>query len=200
MELLPNDVLWLILKKVISDYFNKEYEKIYSSRKRKIVVSSEECANCSPLKKELILQGLCNQCEKLATNGYIIKHTRTMYGTTLWTCGCRNATAKYYCSLHRYMNIEGPLGCFSKHDYGGITMCSSLGLFMYQLSKVSHKFRNISRSKCTWFNTWIGKIWIFNKNILQNSNMLYDPTISNEQSRKDKKDQSQSDRSSESML
>ena len=170
MELLPNDILWLILKKVIGDYFNKEYENTYylryiASSKAIIVSSSEECANCSPLKKEL--KGLCTRCNKLYMNGYTVKASITVHSTT-WTCGCCISQYKYYCGLHRYMYVKGPLGYFSNCSYGGITTFSSLELLMSQLSIVNHRFQNLVRSKCTWFDIDC-KIWAFKENLLENT-------------------------------
>ena len=170
MESLSNDILWLILKKVIRGHFIKEcsHNYIRSEGSNPLpIVPSDNCANCALVKNKL-LEGLCENCYKLYRKGNAVTTATSPYGVT-WTCGCGTCSqGEYYCSLHRYMNIKGPLGNYSDNyvldDMG--TNVTSLENLMSTLSIVNHRFQTLLRSKCIWYNT-NRKIWGFNENLLE---------------------------------
>ena len=172
MESLPDDVLWLILKKVIGWHFIKEYATLNYIRTAACAnalrsVPPEKCANCAPITNEFLLEGLCVCCHKLYKMGNIVKTSTSLFGDT-WTCGCGTCVKdKYYCSLHRYMNINGSMEKYSNnYIFDNMrTNIKSLEILMAQLSIVDHRFQNLLRSKCIWFDT-THKIWGFRENIL----------------------------------
>ena len=169
MESLSNDILWLILKNVIGTNLFKGCARLNHLYFLKNATHSNVSKNASPEKCKnslcvfsLTTNELCPCCDD---NLLYRSHN-----TVMWTCGCNIFTSKYsckyYCSLHSYMNIKGPLGPFSHYDLANKRAHNrSLELLMDQLSRVNHQFHNLLRSRCTWFDT-SKKIWAFKENIL----------------------------------
>ena len=161
MNVLPKDVLWLILDKVIVDRLTHDVCLLFET------TSTRLCANCNTPEWEWGRQFVCNcwECISLCKKGYNIQtHCCNITQKYDWACGCfRAKDHKFYCLLHKYTFLVGPLGKYTVSEEPNFD--PKFEQFIINLSSVNSTFRRLLQSKRVWLDK-TKNIWRFNDNVL----------------------------------